>query len=71
MDYQTEDHGLQQIGCRVGETIPVLGLIYKNSPFIIHHTLVRIIIFYTLLSYAISLAYAIIFYKQNCINYIM
>lgn len=61
MDYQTEDHGLQQIG-RVDETILVSGLIYKNNPFIIRHILVRIIIFYTLLFYLpMQLAYAIIF----------
>lgn len=45
MDYQNEDYDLQQ-GGRMIDTILISGLIPKNSPLIIRHTLVRIIICY-------------------------
>lgn len=48
MDYQNEDYNLQQKS-RMGETIPALGLTYKNYPLIIRDTLVRIILFYIFL----------------------
>lgn len=50
MDYQSEDHGMQDRGT-IGETISASGLIHKNDLLIIRDTLVRIIIFYILSFY--------------------